>query len=414
MTYKTYTHNFVVKNSNEVFENAELRCKNTSDNIHGLGENLNIDPSKPVTILVPGFINLHCHLAYSKVKLDSQPLFSWLKELYQKTFLDETYSPRSNVLGSLDDLLSFGTTYIVDNCFNLKESFEGISAKRIKATIGLEVFGSDPLKAQEIFNHSLTLLNKFENINPNIELCLSPHAVYDVSKELWRKCVDWSKANNKILLSHIAESEEEELFMQDLNHPKLQSAKEFWQNINTLEAKEKNWQAYLSSVDFLIKNELLFDKLVLAHGVYCNSEDLLEIKKHNTKLINCPRSNEFLKNGIANTKQWQDLSIEFAMGTDSAASNHDLDIRKELAKNKHLSAKEKFDKITIEAAKILGRDQDIGSLEIGKAADFVVLKLINHTVQISKDNIFELMLDPKQTQVEEVYINNSNVYKRSP
>ena len=140
--------------------------------------------------------------------------------------------------------------------------------------------------------------------------------------------------------------------MQDIQDPRLKSAKEFWQRINSLEAKEKNWQSYRSSVDFLVQNKLAFEKLVLAHGVYCNNLDLQEIKKHSVKLINCPRSNAYLKNASANTEAWKKLGIEFAMGTDSAASNHDLDLRKELLENKHLSSKEKFNKLTIDAARI--------------------------------------------------------------
>lgn len=410
MTYKIYTHNYAVKNSKEVIERAELKCKSTSDNIHSLGESTNSLDSKSVTIMVPGFINLHCHLAYSKIKLDSQPLFPWLKDLFENTFLDESYSARSNALDSIDDLLKFGTTYVVDNCFSLKESFEAISQKKIKALIGLEIFGSEPDQAEQILQEKLAILNEYANKDPNIDLCLSPHAVYDVSKELWQKCVEWSKENNKILLSHIAESKEEEIFMQDINSPELGLAKEFWQSINTLEAKEKHWQQYSSSVDFLHQNKLLFKNLVLAHAVYCSENDLELIKASSTKLINCPRSNEYLHHDRAKTEEWSKKDICYGVGTDSAASNHDLDLREELLTNKHLSSKEKFNKLTLEAAKILGRDQDIGSLEEGKAADFVVLELVDPNAQISKDNIFDFIVDPRKTTVKEVYINNSNVY----
>ena len=408
MTYSTYTHKYIVKNSKEVLENAFISCVPDSDNIHSLGETEQNTDSQALTIVVPGFINLHCHLAYSKVKIESQPLFSWLKELYKKTYKDENYSPRSNVLGSLDEILKFGTTFIVDNCFDLETSFEGIQKKGIKALIGLEIFGSDPQKADEIFNERLALVNKYQN--KDIDFCLSPHAIYDVSKELWQKCVEWSKDNDKILLSHIAESDEEEIFTQDINDPQLKSAKEFWSSINSLKAKEQNWQAYKSSVDFLEKNGLLFENLVLAHGVKCNEDDLQTLKENSVKLVNCPRSNAYLKNGKADTKSWQKYNLDFAMGTDSKASNYDLDIRKEVQENSHLNNKEKFDKLTIDAAKILGRDQDIGSLEIGKAADFLVLESLRDSENINKDNIFDYIVDPGKTRVKEVFINGKKVW----
>lgn len=408
MTYKTYTHKYIVKNSNEVLENAQMSCESTSDNIHSLGINLEFDEAKPVTIMLPGFINLHSHLAYNKLKLPSQGLFSWLKELYEMTFANPNYSPRSNVLDGIDDLLKYGTTFVVENCFHLEDSFEAISQKKIKALIGLEVFGSNPNDAQKIFDEKIQELEKYQNKNPNIDLCLSPHAIYDVSKELWQKCVAWSKENNKVLLSHIAETQEEEFFAQDFNAAELKTAKAFWQSINSLDAKEKTWQKYSSSVDFLDKNGLLFEGLILAHGVYCSDKDLLTLKKYSSKLINCPRSNAFLKNAVAKTEQWQKLNLEFAMGTDSKASNYDLDLRKEIKTNQHLNSKEKFNKLTIDAAKILGRDQDIGSLEPGKAADFIVLELIEPGC--NKKNIFDYIIDPDKTRVKEVYINNKQVY----
>ena len=132
------------------------------------------------------------------------------------------------------------------------------------------------------------------------------------------------------------------------------------------------------------------------------------------KLINCPRSNAFLQNAIADTQKWQDLGIEFAFGTDSKASNFDLDVRKEVMQNTHLSSKEKFEKLTISPAKILGKDQDIGSLEPGKSADMVVLEPIDPRAQITQENIFDFVVDPQKTYVKEVYINNSNVYSSSP
>ena len=120
-----------------------------SDKIDSLAEIDHFEPRNPVTILVPGFINLHCHLAYSKIKLESQALFPWLKELMKNTFSAANYSSRSNVLDGIDDLLKFGTTFVVDNCFSLEESYEAIAQKQIKALIGLEVLALIQLRLRK-------------------------------------------------------------------------------------------------------------------------------------------------------------------------------------------------------------------------------------------------------------------------
>ncbi len=406
MTYKTYTHKYIVKNPNEVIENAQIHCLGHADKIQGFSL---VAEGTAETILVPGFINLHCHLNYYDLKLKEQKLFLWLKDLLAKTFFDKEFNPKQHALDSIDELMQYGVSYIVENSSNLEASLAAISEKQIKATIGLEVFGSDPQDAQRIFNEAINTIEKFSDAN--IELCLSPHAIYDVSKELWQLCLEWSKANNRLLLSHIAESQEEEIFTKNFHDEQLKDAKDFWQSIKSLEAKAKNWQSYKNSFDFLYQNKLLYDKLLLAHGVYLDDEALATIAKEKIKLINCPRSNKFLNNDKAQTKKWHQEKIEFAFGTDSRASNYDLDIRKELLENSHLNAQEKFAKLTIDAAKMIGKEHEIGSLKEGKSADFVVLEIVEgEKEKLNLENIFEFVVDPRKTRVKELYIDNKKVF----
>jgi imidazolonepropionase-like amidohydrolase len=116
----------------------------------------------------------------------------------------------------------------------------------------------------------------------------------------------------------------------------------------------------------------------------------------------------------ADLKIWHNKKIEFALGTDSKASNYDLDLREELRHLAHdFSSQEKFDMITIKAATMLGMDSEIGSLEQFKSADFVVLEILDSNIyeDLRNIDILALALDNQKTRVREVFINGSLVYK---
>lgn len=366
------------------------------------------DSKNSVLLIAPGFINLHCHLAYTDLQLARAPLFSWLKNLMAKKI---NFAEAS--LAAAKKSLSFGTTFLVDNTSHIEESINAFQKSNLKGLIGLEVFGSDPQKAQSIFDQQIKKISELEKKHPDLDFCLSPHASYDVSVELWHKCLRWSSETGKALLTHIAESPEEESWFQNQEAP---LASQFWQELGTLEAKIQNWQSYKSSIDFMNQNAFLDyepNPLIYTHAVQAGLDDLKIIKEKNIPLISCPRSNEFLENGAPDIKSWQELEISYGIGTDSEASNQDLDLRKEVNKLSEiypLSAKEKFELLTTKAAQILGKEKEIGTLDLGSSADFTVFE-INKDIDINSCDPLELIFDTDISKVKEVYINGKEVYQ---
>jgi cytosine/adenosine deaminase-related metal-dependent hydrolase len=408
MAYKPYTHDVLIKNSNEILYNAEINLE--QDKIVGFSSGAP-GPKRFKSIVLPGLINMHSHLCFSKIKLDSQNLFSWLKDLVKESQKPE-FLPSEQVSQGIQESLSYGTTFVVENTNYPFETSRALIDSGIKALMGIEIFGSDPNLAQKIFQEKIALLDSLPK-DKNIAYALSPHATYDVSALLWKFCLEWSQKNNRLLLSHISESLAEEKWFSDHDSTESKSAKEFWASINSLEAKLYNWKKYKSSFDFLLQNNLLDPNLLLTHGVYLSEQELDLIQQYQIKLVTCPRSNEYLLNDQADIKNWQNKKIQFALGTDSKASNHDLDLREELKHLPSLSFKEKFEMITIKAATMLGLDSEIGSLEQFKSADFVVLEILdlNNYQDLRNIDIFALALDNKKTRVREVFVNGSLVYK---
>lgn len=394
-----YTQNIIIKNGQELIKNAFI---NGEDIITGF-QTLNLDQktrSNYPEIIIPGLINLHCHLAYNKIKLPSQELFPWISELVKIHHMGEGFTPK-DFINSAKEALSYGTCFLVDNSNSPEASIAAFKATGLKGILGLEIFGSDPVQAENIFAKKIQELNSLEKI-PGLNFTLAPHASYDVSVKLWQLCLDWCNQQQMPLLSHLAESQAEEAWFQNKDSTEAQAAKSFWQELGTLETKLENWQSYPSSTQFLYQNNLLKPLSLLTHLVHATKADLGLIKAAGLGAVSCPRSNLYLKNGLPNYANWQGL--DYGLGTDSKASNQDLDLRKEANTIPGLGAAKRLELLTSQAAKILKRN-DLGTLDIGKANDYVILEIRNKNINLDLADPFELAMDTDFVHVKEVYIN---------
>jgi len=333
------------------------------------------------SLITPGLINLHTHLLYSKLNLikSEEGLFKWLENLTNASFNMEQNEIEESLLFGINQALSYGTTFVVDNTPSLL-SAKLLSKSPLKAVIGLEIFGSDESQAEKIFTKALETLNELEEkYNSQLSFTFSPHAPYDVSLPLWKLLDTWSRKTKKPLLTHLEEAKDEKKWWQE----KSGSAISFWQRINKLEPKLKFWKKYHSGVDFLFKNNLLNNNLIAAHLTNATQNELKLIKEANIKCIHCPRSNFNLNNGTANLKLWKENDLLFGIGTDSAASSENLnlieEIRFAIEEQKlyglTMSNKEAFELITSNAARVLSMEDVIGTLKKNAFADFLIFDL---------------------------------------
>ncbi len=402
MIYNQYTHNLVIQTSNNILKNACIYKENGITHI--IKSSVQGTSQGKYSIVIPSFINLHSHLNYSDIKIKRRNLFNWMLDLVQKIqHLEEGPTPkawaqRAALLGCKEALMS-GTGFVVDNSNFPLETFLAMKETGLAGIIGIEIFGSDPNQAQSIFQEKIRLINSLPQ-DPHIRFTLSPHASYDVSAALWQLCQEWCDDHQLPLLSHVAESQEEEEWFRSKNAP---NAIQFWSAINTLEPKLNHWQPYKSSIDYLARNNLLNCNSLLTHAVHASTEDLETLKKHDVKLVTCPRSNQLLENGFADYKNWNLLEVAYGVGTDSKASNYDLDLRKEVNAIPGLTAKKRFELITSDAAKILNR-LELGSLnELSQS--WSVLEITDPKIDLNNIDIFELIMDTKLSRIKEIWIN---------
>lgn len=369
------------------------------------------------SLICPGFINLHTHLLYSNTKKinGSDGLFPWLDMLFENTCHMTEKELMQSVQTGINESLASGTTFLVENTPS-NISIEELSKSPLKSLVGLEVFGSDEEKADEIFQDAEKKLvaRSSQLAAPNIEFTFSPHAPYDVSRNLWKKLIKWSEENKKPLLTHLEESPQEKLWWQKKSGPAIS----FWKKIGKLEPKIKYWKKYNSGIDFLYKNKVLSDTLIATHATQATKKELEIIKK--IKLIHCPRSNHYLNNGTANLRLWDELGILWGIGTDSLASNDNLSMLSELkfcleiqerVHNYKIPPKQGFLAITLNAAKTVSKEYEIGSLKKGFLADFLVFNIKTEDKYIYNDPCYSLIwYYNTKKDLKEVWINGKNAY----
>jgi len=369
------------------------------------------------SLICPGFINLHAHLLYSKTnKIDGKEgLFPWLEKLVDET---SSYSEKElieSIRLGINEVISSGTTFIVENTPS-SISADELSKSKLKALVGLEVFGSDDSLSTTVFESNVSILNELQNKFKNLDFTFSPHAPYDVSVSLWEKLMTWSKENNKPILTHLEESPEEKNWWKEKSGAGIR----FWKKIGKLESKLKYWNNYNSGIDFLAKNNLLNKNLTATHLCNATKEDLLSLQKYNVKLIHSPRSNSYLNNGIANIKLWNELGFLWGIGTDSLASNESLDLLHEIRFalkmqdiffQYKISAREAFNALTLNAAKIISKDNEVGSLKPALSADFLIYDIKEKSGCTYNDpyNLIIWELDNKKN-LKEVWINGLQVW----
>lgn len=365
------------------------------------------------SLICPGFINLHTHLLYSKLGQINGlgGLFPWLEQLMSNTKDWQEIDYINSINYGINQALSTGTTFLVENTPNILSAQE-LSKSPLKALIGIEVFGSDEEKADEIFQQLLEI--------EAIELTFSPHAPYDISKPLWKRLIEWANKNNKPLLTHLEESPEEKSWWQK----KSGKGVNFWRAINKLEPKLKYWKQYNSGIDFLNKNDLLNKNIIGTHLCQAGKEDLKLLKEKNIKLVHCPRSNYYLNNGTANLKLWNELGIVWGIGTDSIASNGNLNLLEEarfaikeqsIICNYSLSAREVFEAITSTAAKIISKEHELGYLKEGYCADFLVYDIKDKPASTYKDPYSLMIFNiDNNKDLKEVWISGQKAWLRTP
>jgi 5-methylthioadenosine/S-adenosylhomocysteine deaminase len=314
-------------------------------------------------VALPGLINCHTHvpMAVFRGLADDEPLDVWLRE---RIWPSEAKLRLGDVeagagLGCLEMIRS-GTTCFGDMYFHEDVVAEVVRKCGLRAVLaeGIVEAGNKAI-GEKMLDRSVKFAKHFEGCaDGRTSTMLAPHAAYSCSPELLRRV---SEAASKLGVGvhvHLAESK-----------------------TSFSECKKKHG---VDEVRFLDGLGFLNDRVVAAHCIDLSSEDRLMLSRRGVKVVYVPVSNMKLGLGAAKMKDLVDLDVNVGLGTDGAASNNSLDMFETMKFGALLqklvygdaavfSAYEVLRLATVSGARVLGLEQEVGTLEVGKKADLILV-----------------------------------------
>lgn len=321
----------------------------------------------PGCIITPGLVNSHTHLSLTALGglIPPQEFHDWISRIpHAVQALDQNDLAASTSAGAIECLKS-GTTVVGDIAYG-PEAPSAASDCGLAGTFFWEVLG---IPGEEL-RHRLRA-DEFPESPPTscagrTRCGLSPHAPYTSGPELVRAVRQLAREHDSGFAVHIAESPAEvELIMDGtgpLAHLALRLAKGF-------DAPGLTPVRYLHSLDAL-------DGAVAIHCVHVPPSDIRLLANTARGVVFCPRSNAYLRAGRAPVTRLLNAGARIGLGTDSSASNTDLDLLKELRVlleiAPDITPERALRMVTIEGAEILGLDNSFGSLDVDKQADLAI------------------------------------------
>jgi len=322
--------------------------------------------------VMPGLINPHTHVAMTLFRgtPDNLPVIEWLQKYIWP--MEARLEPKDVYYGSLvgcmemmkNGITTFGDMYFFADQVGL--AVKDVGMRALVSSVVLEVV-SEKMGGIKQLEQTLKKVNQIKS--KRVRGWLGPHSPYSCSEEMLKKVKEISEKEKLRINIHLSESKSE-----------------------VEEMKKKRGE---SPVEFLDDIGFLDSNLTAAHCVHVSDADIKILKEKKVSVVHCPTSNMRLGSGVAPVCEMIKKGLTVGLGTDGPASNASLDLFKEMdvAASLHkISKKEILDFVTINAAKCLGLENEIGSIEVGKKADIIILdaKDIN---SLSGKNVESVIID---------------------
>jgi 5-methylthioadenosine/S-adenosylhomocysteine deaminase len=357
-------------------------------------------------VLLPGLVNTHTHLELTgfEGQNEESDFPTWIRRIIE---LKAGRSEEDFYRASLDGLragYATGVTTVADT---------GSSAGPLRALAELggsgiaylEVFGPDPgVAAANIaaFQARLRELAPFES--GRVRLGVSPHAPYSVSGPLYRAAAKLARSQSRPIAVHVAESQAES----DLLAGGKGAFADMWRS-RGIPCPEPPG---CSPVGWLDANEVLGPDTLCIHVIRPGPDDITRLKRHDCSIAHCPRSNLRHGHGSAPLAEFLAAGLRVGVGTDSAASVSPPDLLAEARAAMalaNLTAEQALGLATIEGARALGLEGEIGTLEPGKWADAVVIRVPEAT---RSQNLARALLDSGPMDVLATFVAGRPVFSQ--
>ncbi|TLG94152.1 TRZ/ATZ family hydrolase [Pseudomonas edaphica] len=349
----------------------------------------------PGMLLSPGLINAHGHAAMSLFRglADDLPLMTWLeKHIWpaEAKWVDEAFVRDGTDL-AIAEQLKGGITCFSDMYFYPKVASDCVHNSGMRAQIALPILDfpiPGASSADEAIRQGVELFGDLKH-HPRIKITFGPHAPYTVSDANLEKIRVIAEELDAAIHMHVHETAFE-----------------------VQQAVDKTGERPLARLGRL---GLLGPRFQAVHMTQISEDDLALLVESNTSVIHCPESNLKLASGFCPVERLWQAGVNVAIGTDGAASNNDLDLLGEtrtaamLAKAvagsaTALDAHRALRMATLNGARAMGLDSEIGSLEVGKAADIVAFDLSGLAQQPIYDPVSTLIYATGRECVKHLWV----------
>ncbi|MBP2623714.1 TRZ/ATZ family protein [Streptococcus oricebi] len=355
--------------------------------------------------IMPGLVNCHTHTAMTLLRgiRDDSNLHEWLEDYIWPAESQFTAQETTKAVKlALIEMLQSGTTTFNDmynpQGVDIDQIHELVQESQMRCYFSPTLFSSDRESTAETLGRTRQIIEKILAYQDSrFGVMVAPHSPYTCSRELLEGSRDLARELQLMLHIHVAETQEE--------------------NRLILERYGKRPVAYLKELGYLD------GPAIFAHGVELNQGEIADLAQAPVSIAHNPISNLKLASGIAPVTDLLASGVKVGLATDSVASNNNLDLFEEartaalLQKMRtgdasQFKIEEVLKMMTLEGAKALGLEQEIGSLEVGKQADFLMIdpKARVH-LQPVENMLSHLVYAVKASDVDQVYIAGQQVLK---
>ena len=355
-------------------------------------------------IVLPGLINGHSHAAMTLLRgiADDLSLFEWLNDYIfpaEVAFVDETFVRIGTELACWE-MIRGGTTTFVDMYYfpdTIAEVVESCGMRALVSATVIDQPSPDAQSAVDSLTKGRTFIERWQNRNNRITPIFGPHAIYTLSPEQLKSTREAARDLGVPISIHVSESPFELKYTKDTYD--------------------------MTSVSLLESIGFLDGPTIAAHMVWPNAADIEVLAERKVGVIYNPTSNMKTAAGVSPVSAMLEAGVKVGLGTDGAASNNDLDMWEEMrlaallqkVSNMNpevLPARKVLAMATRDGAAAIGLADEIGSLEIGKRADMILVSFDDVHHLPTYDVISHLVYVTDEQDVESVIVEGRVLMKK--
>jgi 5-methylthioadenosine/S-adenosylhomocysteine deaminase len=392
-----------------IYDDGAVAVKN--DTIVAVGQRRNLEAKYLAAqaidakgkLVLPGFINGHTHVPMTLFRglHDDVTLNDWLyKYIFpaEKKNVNEEFVRWGTRLAAAEQIRA-GVTTFADMYYFEDAVAEETKAAGMRGVVGetfIDFPAPDNKTEPEMLSYTEKFLKKWQG-DPLIHAAVAPHSIYTCSQKTLQDAGALARKYHAPILIHVAEMKKE------------------WE--------DSQKQNGMSPVQYLDKIGVLGPDVVSAHCIFVDEADRKTLAQRQASCVHNPSSNMMLASGVSPVAELRSAGVAVGLGTDGpAGSNNDLDLMEEMDLAAKLAKITKMDPLamnakavvemaTIEGAKALHMEKEIGSLEPGKKADLILIGLDEPNAVPMYDIYAQLAYALKASDVETVIIDGRVVMR---